>query len=322
MSPDYDVDQTLFASIRGEGVIRSTDAGGSWSPVNAGLEFVGVWLDAPDGSNFRRDVHLALSPNFAKDNTLFAGSAAASGLYISTNKGDTWELLRLLPGQASVPVIAIAVSPQFATDETIVVSIKGHGLFRSVDRGQSFTPIGRDLRQGHASIEHLVYSKDYASDKTIVGASDEHMFVSRDGGESWSHVSRPVRYEDLRTTVVRFTGEWSRSNGEQYSALTESSSESLLASASLHFFGTGVEWLGSTGPDHGVADVFIDGELVETVDTRSPTPANMRVLFSVEGLDFGAHTFELVIVERNPAGEKGLVSIDAFDVLSQGQAIH
>jgi photosystem II stability/assembly factor-like uncharacterized protein len=316
MSPSLASDNTLFASIRGEGVVRSTDAGRSWSPINTGLHFVESWARNPQGSNFRRDVQIAVSPDFGSDNMVFAGSAAAPGLYASRDRGDTWQRLSLLRDQESAPVLAIAISPQFSSDGTIVVSVRGHGLFRSQDRGDTFSPIGRDLYQENASIEYIAFSRRYSADDMVVAASDEDLFISTDRGESWTAVDRPVRYEDMRD-VVKFDGAWTRKQGSEYSAMTETVSESSGSRVRLDFLGTGIRWVGSRGPGGGVADVYVDGELLATVNTGTEIASSVETLFSTESLLPGAHSIELVKVSG-----AGVLAVDAFDVLSIRQKQH
>ncbi|GIT81249.1 hypothetical protein LLS1_29180 [Leifsonia sp. LS1] len=64
----------------------------------------------------------------------------------------------------------------------------------------------------------------------------------------------------------------------------------------LAFRGTGVSWIGDTGPDQGKAAVYIDGRLAKTVDTRSDARRTGRTLFSVDGLRDGDHRITVVKV--------------------------
>jgi hypothetical protein len=88
--------------------------------------------------------------------------------------------------------------------------------------------------------------------------------------------------------------------------------------ATFPFTGTGVSWIGFRGPQTGVADVYLDGTLVATIDPYSSTEQVQAVLFTVNGLPMGPHT--LAIEVPSPRAKNRLSSdyftvIDAFDVI-------
>jgi photosystem II stability/assembly factor-like uncharacterized protein len=311
ISPDFENDHTLFASIRGAGVMRSDDGGINWVGINDGLAFVDQWMDDPSGGNLRRDVFIEISPDFNSDALLFAGSAAGDGLFVSHDRGNTWSRLSSGFGDQLAPVLAIALSPDFASDQMMMVSIKGQGIFRSVDGGQAFVRIADALTNVNASIEHLSFSPDFSSDRTVVAASDEVLFISEDAGDSWAIISRPVRYEDMRD-VVEFTGETERKRGESYSALTETLITGAGSRARLKFVGSGVRWLGSRHDNCGSASVYLDGEFIESVNCHSNTTESMQVLFQADDLTGGAHEIEIRI---EPDVIADTVGVDAFDIL-------
>ena len=307
IAPGAGDDATMFSSVRGRGVIRSVDGGESWGTVNNGLGFISDWAANPDRGDFRRDIDIVVSPAFAEDKTVFAGSPAVDGLYLSHNGGDSWQLSNVDFGMAPAPVIAIAVSPDFASSGSLLVSVKGAGLFLSNDRGRNFEPIASSLIDENASIEHLEYSPNFTADRSIVAASDEKLFVSSDNGETWSEIVRPVRYEDMRDVVV-FDGEWKRQNDEDFSARTQTSSGAQGDTVTLHFIGGGIRWLGSTGPDCGSAEVTIDGVRVATVSCHADRLGHMQDVFMKERLTPGPHTLLIRVMSGN-------VAVDAFDVL-------
>jgi len=307
ISPGSSGSATMFSSVRGLGVIRSDDGGESWDTVNDGLEFIGDWAANPDRGDFRRDIDIAVSPTFTTDKTVFVGSPAADGLYLSHDSGSSWQSSGVDFGLVPAPVIAIAVSPDFATSGSLLVSVKGAGLFLSNDRGKNFEPVAGRLIDENASIEYLEYSPNFATDRSIVAASDEKLFVSSDNGGTWSEIVRPVRYEDMRD-VVLFEGDWKLQNGEEFSALTQTSSETQGDAVTLRFIGGGVRWLGSTGPDCGSAQVVIDGVPVAEVTCRADEVRHMQDLFAKENLAPGAHTLVIQVTS-------GYVAVDAFDVL-------
>lgn len=88
------------------------------------------------------------------------------------------------------------------------------------------------------------------------------------------------------------------------------------ARATFTFTGTGVSWIGLTCPECGIANVYVDGVQVATLDTFAPTwPAASSPVFTRSGLAAGSHTF---VVEatfmRNPSSTNAFVIVDAFDV--------
>jgi len=304
MSPDFEKDKTLYSSIRGDGVFRSDDGGSVWVSANRGLEFTGDWAAHPDRGDFRRDVKLSV----ATDGTLYVGSPAADGLYISTDRGDSWVKSDADFGVSPAPVIAVALSPDFEKDGSLLLSVKGAGLFRSADRGATVEFIGAELAAMNASIEYLHYSPGFTNDESIVAASDEQLMLSTNGGSSWQVVDRPVRYEDMRVNV-HFDGNWDTQDGEKYSAMTENLSDREGSSASVSFVGNGIRWIGSKGPSHGDAEVLIDGEIVATISCRSANSSHMQELFSIRNLGHGPHKIRVRARSASPVG------VDAFDVL-------
>ena len=83
----------------------------------------------------------------------------------------------------------------------------------------------------------------------------------------------------------------------------------------LVFRGTAVRWRGGKGPDCGLADVYLDGNLVRTVDAYAAAPAADAVLFEHGGLDEARpHRLRIVVKrERHPDAKGGAQRIGAFE---------
>ena len=92
--------------------------------------------------------------------------------------------------------------------------------------------------------------------------------------------------------------------------------------ARLSFTGTAVRWIGRRGFATGVANVYLDGVRVATIDTRV-APAGQeemqKALYTATGLTSGAHTVEIELIGRNgePAGTpvQEPVWVDAFEIV-------
>ena len=316
ISPDFSNDGTAFAAFRGAGIYVTRDGAESWVPSNDGFEYLADHkvrkspnhLVDPPLSRALTDAVLAVSPDYAQDQTVFAGSAA--GLFQSTNGGKRWQELAVLSAMQNVSVTGLAVSPEYATDKTLIVGVKGRGLYRSTDGGRSFKPVGQTLRASGVEPRFIAFSPSYIADNIIFAANDWTLWLSEDQGDTWSRVARPTRYEDWRGAYsgpVWFGGDWQRENGGEYSASTQTATGQPGATAVLNFSGASISWYGERGPAGGKARVTIDGREVDIVNLSAEHAANSAVVFSIEDLGAGAH--EIVVEVLN-----GRVTIDNFDV--------
>lgn len=190
LSPTFAHDQTMFASLgpsedagspgAAAGVYKSTDGGLTWDR----LEFTGY---GP----------LAISPAFADDATLFAGQRRA--IYASRDGGATWTK-SVVPGWGMGPLEALAVSPTFAGDGIALASVRGKGLYRSMDGGQTFDQVAADpIEENHLVADFdkptaapIQFSPAFAEDHTIYAFAARDLLESTDDGETWRVVNRPT----------------------------------------------------------------------------------------------------------------------------------
>jgi subtilisin family serine protease len=116
------------------------------------------------------------------------------------------------------------------------------------------------------------------------------------------------------TATLRRT--WSRTTGADLSGGSAQSSGIAKASATYTFGGGTVRWIGTTGADHGKAKVYLDGRLVDVVDTYSATRRTCVVLFA-KALKPGRHTMRIVVLgKKNKRATGDRVDVDAFVVSS------
>jgi len=171
LSPDFVVDETLFAATDGKGVYKSNDRGASWQEFADGL----TGLTVND---------LAVSPAYATDKTVFC--ATDVGVFKSTDAGLSWfEPHEIVPERTRV--VSIACSPAFARDQVVVAGAWGKGFVKSRDGGRTWIQKNSGIED--LNIVDVDFSPDFASDHTIVVASQEQVYKSMDSGNQWMQVS-------------------------------------------------------------------------------------------------------------------------------------
>lgn len=191
VSPAFADDQVLFVGSVG-GVFRSTDGGTSWQPTGPGRS------PLADGGELDPAPLLAMSPAFPADGTVFAGTG--SGLFVTRDAGATWEGVAADGLTVDADVTAVGVSPDFAADGTVLVSIRGAGLHRSTDGGASFTPVAPSLAESNRVIADydnptsspIQFTRTFASDRTVFAYAGPDVLRSTDGGSTWETLPLPT----------------------------------------------------------------------------------------------------------------------------------
>ncbi len=135
--------------------------------------------------------------------------------------------------------------------------------------------------------------------------------------DSWSSGFTVRAYSD-KNVRVKYDGRWTRRFHADYAGDLASASDDRGATASFTFTGSGIAWVGPTGPTRGRARVFIDGKLVKTVNTHARRFHASNVLFKKTFVESSRHTLKIEVV-----GTSGhpTVAIDQFLVRGTEKAV-
>ena len=127
---------------------------------------------------------------------------------------------------------------------------------------------------------------------------------------SWSTGAAFTAYRfDDRRAAINWYGTWTRTTDAAAYADTTTSSSQAGAAATFTFTGRSVAVLGTFGPDRGKARIYVNGDLVSTVDLYRSTKGAGSVIFSRAWGTSATRTIKVVVAGT---ASRPRVDIDGF----------
>lgn len=210
VSPEYrDVKKILLSTYGGAAFLLDRTYGDSWQILNHDLGYTAI-----------RRTAIRFSPNYYKDSTLF--STSNDSFLVSKDDGRHWDSLNIrnipwLPQKVEkilkigtfskteynrpfVPTMIMA-SPNYASDKTVFISIRKHGLMRSTDGGESFRTV---WSKNQHDIDSMVVSPHYSEDRTLYFSCQEGngIYRSTDGGDTWVEAGKGIENDDRAVLAI------------------------------------------------------------------------------------------------------------------------
>ena len=178
--------------------LRTKDNAGNWtSTVHLGpfeITPADQWItNGPEGGKIWS---IAVSPNYASDNTVFAG-AWNGGVYRSTNGGSSW----INVGFPYTTVRSLSLSPNYAVDNTVFAATQGIGVRKSANGGSSWIEVNTGLTTD--DVLSIAVSPNYASDNTVfAGTGGRGVAKSTDGGANWTEFRGGLQNTGINSIAV------------------------------------------------------------------------------------------------------------------------
>jgi outer membrane protein assembly factor BamB len=122
---------------------------------------------------------LAISPNFATDETIFAGTE--SGLFYSTNGARSWHGIEWPSGFSNVT--ALACLPDYATSGQVLVGTQDGYLFVLNSLMMEWRRLGESVIT--RPVVAIFVTRVAAGNANILVALDDALLISEDGGALW-----------------------------------------------------------------------------------------------------------------------------------------
>ncbi|GAB3332406.1 hypothetical protein GCM10027429_11720 [Marivirga atlantica] len=153
--------------VRGDGIYKSTDRGGTWSLLNSTV----------DNTDYISVNRIAVDP-LDEDILVIATN---SGIYKSTDGGNSW--IETFDSPAGSSVQDLQVNPDDFSIQ--YAGVNSRGIYKSIDAGQTWVQSSEGISEGlrfevavAPSNPDVVYTSTYVGTTTI-------LYVSTDSGETW-----------------------------------------------------------------------------------------------------------------------------------------
>lgn len=187
VSPDLEGQALVIAAVSG-GFLLSSDDGESWGSVT---------LPAPLPSI----TCIGISPQFATDGTIFAGTLE-DGVLCSYNRGIDWVAWNF--GLIDLSVLGIAVSPDFGTDGTLVIAAET-GVFLSTNGGRGWSET--QLTASFDMVLSVAFSHNYASDGVLfAGTASSGLFATNNRGRDWARLDGNMLHGEISAICLSSFG--------------------------------------------------------------------------------------------------------------------
>lgn len=265
-------------------------------------------LAAADGASVQADNVRGSDLTFKPGNTADGDDET----YWTTDDGtNTGTLLIDLGGVKAFDVVSVeeAIQNGQRINEYQIEYRNANGEWNVLDSGETIG--AKRLYRGGAVRGDQVKITVTAPDDKVPMISEVGVYKASEDFELTGAAPDGMDVIDIMdTNSFSFTGNWKNESGPNFIGGTNKWANAG-ATFTLSFEGTKVYLLGTKDPNHGTAKIYIDGELIETIDTNASPRALGEILFESGDLEDSTHTLKLEVESR-------AIGVEAAYVINNG----
>ncbi|HVQ87997.1 MAG TPA: hypothetical protein VMT88_07435 [Actinomycetes bacterium] len=219
------------------------------------------------------------------------------------------------PANHSIDVVVDKVTPVFTSFPLLILrtgpvaldAIPVRYTWTAADEGTGLAHIR--VGYGHDCCFQLAPTATSFNFTVEQGSLRNWRVFIEDGVGRIERVTRQVVVEPVRPGDVKRVGEWDVRSVSGAIDGDERISSKSGDRVSVKVTGRSVSWVTAKGPKRGVADVYIDGKLVSSVDLKAPSLMPSRSVWASK-LGLG-ESHRVTIVNRSPRS-RSLVGLDTI----------
>ena len=186
---------TLYVGTAGGGLWRSTDLGGSWTPLTDNIPVLSIADVVVDPSN-NDIIYIATGDSYGYEITWqpdndFWGGIYAGGIMKSTDGGSTWLPTGLSYEQDELMIVQRMVMHR--DDPNILIAATRNGIYRTTNGGTTWT-----LESSAHCYDIALHATD---DNMFYAVGDRDVLVSSNSGDTWTVLEDNLSSGDDRMSI-------------------------------------------------------------------------------------------------------------------------
>lgn len=250
-------------------------------------------------------------------------NAAANGTYVSFDAVQITDLGLVLPVVSNVTAGPVRIGTQImatSSDSGTLYLVKSGTAANSTALEQAVT-VGQSVYGLKASVvggTPISFNTSNMAPGVYQVYAVNNLGVVSVGSAPITIIQVALGTLDDNDPTLTYKGQWTSYTGT-YVGGKMLLSKDVAGSVEIPFYGSRAKWVGARNKVYGIANVYVDGQFVTTVDLYNPTLQTQMSLFDTGVLQSGIHVLKIAVTgQKNAAATDTYVAFDAVQVTDLG----